>query len=458
VVNGPRPKQKLVATERRVVALRALIERGDLVAAQRWVLGRPAWEVADSLDRMNPGAAATAFRLLDFDRALEVFEELEPSTQNAVLDVMRGHEFRDFVDALDPDDRARMLGELPAAVAQRVLAGLSPAERAMTAILLGYPEESAGRYMTPQVVMLHEGMSVAAALAHVRAVGKDAETVYTLPVIDNDGHLTGLVNLRELVLAADDVPVTDFVVSAPPRVRATEPAERAARLMADSNVLDLPVVDAAGRLVGLLTFDDADEVIEDADSEDAARQGAANPWAGHYMAVSVLQMARTRVVWLVPLLVLSLLTVTVAYGFEEALEKEAVLAIFIPLLIGTGGKVGTQASSACVRALAIGEAKPSDLARVTIRESATGLLLGAGLGVLAIGAGLIFAGLSVAVVVGVSLLLICVLAALVGGLSPLVAKRLGIDPALVSAPLVTTVVDVLGLIIYFAVASVLLGV
>jgi len=175
------------------------------------------------------------------------------------------------------------------------------------------------------------------------------------------------------------------------------------------------------------------------------------------MAVSVLQLAKTRAVWLVLLLTVSLLTVTVAHSFEDALEQVAALALFIPLLIGTGGKVGTQASSACVRALAIGEVRPSDIARVTLREAATGLLLGAGLGVLAIGAGLFFTGLDVALVVGVSLLLICLLGALVGGLSPLAARKLNIDPALVSAPVVTTVVDVLGLVIYFLVASALLG-
>jgi magnesium transporter len=437
--------------------LRALIESSEFADAQEWLRARPAWEVADELDRMGPVDTVAAFRLLDPDTAFTVFEELEPSRQQAVLEVMRGAEFSAFVDSLDPDDRARMLGELPAKVARRVLAGLSPSERAMTATLLGYPDGSAGRYMTPQVVVLREHLSVADALAHVRARGAEAETIYTLPVVDGERRLTGVVELRELVLAEEAAAVADLVVTEPPRVRATDPAEQAARLMADSNVLDLPVVDAEDRLLGLLTFDDADEVIEQAESEDSARQGATHPWAGHYMAVSVLQLARTRVVWLVLLLIVSVLTVTVAYGFEEALEQVAALAIFIPLLIGTGGKVGTQASSACVRALAIGEVRLSDVARVAWREAATGLLLGTGLGVLAILVGLVFADAAVAVVVGVSLLLICLLGALVGGLSPLAAKRLGIDPALVAAPVVTTVVDVLGLLIYFVVASALLG-
>jgi len=439
-----------------ISALPAYLARSDFLAAQEWTATRPIHEIADAIDRMDPVQAVTAFRLLDAERALDVFEELEPAAQKSILDAMRGNEFREFVEALEPDDRARMLGELPAAVAQRVLAGLSPNERALTAFLLGYPEDSVGRHMTPQFLMLDKDLSVAEAMAYIHDYGSTAETIYTLPVVEPNRKLVGIVELRELALASPTTRVSELVETTPPRVRATEPAEAAARLMADTNLMDLPVVDAADRIVGLLTFDDADEVIEEADTEDAARQGGSQSWAGHYMAVSVLQLARSRVGWLILLLLVSLLTVGVAAHFEAALEEVAALALFIPLLIGTGGKVGTQASSACVRALAIGEVRPSDAARVALRELLSGLLLGTGLGVLALIAGTLFAGIRVALVVGLSLLLICLLAALVGGLSPLLARRFNIDPALVSAPVVTTLVDVLGLVIYFAVATTLL--
>ena len=452
------PAQTPVQTTRPTEPLSSLVERGDFSGVQEWCAAHQLPEIVDALDRMDKVAAVAAFRLLDPDLAFAVFEDLDPAGQQAILETMRGAEFSAFVDSLDPDDRARMLGELPAKVARRVLEGLSPQERAMTAALLGYPEDSAGRFMTPQVVVLNEKQTVGAALARVRVRGTDAETVYTLPVVDGERRLTGVVELRELMLADDDRRVGDLVLTDPPRVRATDPAEQAARLMADSNIRDLPVVDAENRLLGLLTWDDADEVIEEADSEDAALQGGASYWDGHYMKVSVLQLARDRAIWLVLLLAVSLGTVFVASGFEHALEQVTALALFIPLLIGTGGKVGTQASSTCVRAIAIGEVRTTDLLKVTLREVATGVLLGVGLGVLAIVAGLIFTGLDVAVVVGVSLLLISVLGALVGGTSPIIARRLRIDPALVSAPVVTTVVDVLGLLIYFLVASVMLGI
>ncbi|MCL1899312.1 MAG: magnesium transporter [Promicromonosporaceae bacterium] len=437
--------------------LHEFVDDGDFVGAQRWLHGATLPEIVDAIDRMDSVSAVAAFRLLPQDLAFDVFEDLEPAGQQAILDTMRGSEFGEFVDSLDPDDRARMLDDLPAKVARRVLEGLSPRERAMTAALLGYPEESAGRHMTPQVVVLHEHLSVSDALTRVRARGREAETVYTLPVVDAQRRLTGIVELSEVLLAPDEATVKDLVKTQPPYALATDSAESAARMMTDSNVRDLPVVDREGRLLGLLTYDDADEVLEEAESEDAALQGGASHWEGHYMAVSVWQMIRSRAVWLVLLLAVSMLTVQVAAGFEDQIHEVATLALFMPLLIGTGGKIGTQASSACVRALAIGEVRPADIIRVTWREAATGLLLGAALGALAIAAGLIWAPLSVAVVVGVSLLLICILGALVGGISPLAAQKMGIDPALVSGPMVTTVVDVLGLLIYFLVAVALLG-
>ena len=450
--------QTPVASTKPTESLSSLVAEGNFAAVQEWLDAHQLPEIVDAIDRMDKVAAVAAFRLLDPELAFDVFEDLEPSGQHAILETMRGAEFSQFVDSLDPDDRARMLGELPAKVARRVLEGLSPEERAMTSALLGYPEDSAGRFMTPQVVVLHERLTVGAALARVRVRGSEAETVYTLPVVDAERRLTGVVELSELILADDDASVADLVVTDPPRVRATDPAEKAARLMADSNIRDLPVVDAENRLVGLLTWDDADEVIEEADSEDAALQGGASYWDGHYMKVSVLQLARDRGMWLVLLLVVSLGTVMVAAHFEEALDAVPALALFIPLLIGTGGKVGTQASSACVRAIAIGEVRTSDLLKVTMREAATGVLLGVGLGLLSIVAGLIFTDLDIAIVVGVALLFISLLGALVGGTSPILARKLNIDPALVSAPVVTTVVDVLGILIYFLVATMLLGI
>ncbi|GAA1805435.1 magnesium transporter [Actinomadura chokoriensis] len=446
------PRHDPAASLRDVVAARRLDE------AQEWLESRPPHVVADELARMGDVGAGVAFRLLDKDRALAVFEELEPVDQQQILAGLRDRSFLELVEGMDPDDRVRMLREAPAKVAKRVLAGLSPHERWVTSALLGYPEGSVGRYMTPEVVALPQELTVERALRTVREKGPDAETVYTLPVVDAGRRLTGVVELRELVLNPPDRMVADLVVTEPATAYATDPAEDAARLMVETNDMNLPVVDSEGRLVGLLTIDDAAEVIEAADTEDFARQAATAPWAGHYMAASVWQLARYRALWLSLLLIAATLTVGVTRAFEATLEQVAALALFIPMLIGAGGNAGAQAATACVRALAVGEVRSSDLLRVIWREFRVGLVLGALLAMLGLVVGTLFVGADIAVVVGITLVLICGWAATIGGTMPLLAKRLRIDPAVVSAPMVTTFVDATGLIIYFLTAKAVLGI
>ncbi|NJP66463.1 magnesium transporter [Streptomyces spiramenti] len=438
--------------------LPVLLEVQDLAGALEWLETQPAYSIADEIARMDAVESVITFRLLDKDRALEVFEELDPVDQQQILEGLRDQAFGDLVEGMDPDDRARMLGEVPAKVARRVLAGLSAHERHMTAALLGYPEGSVGRYMTPETVALQQNLTVSQALEVVRRRGANAETIYTLPVVDTGRRLTGIVELRELVLSDPDRHVAELVVTEPPSARATEPAEDAARLMRETNVLDLPVVDSEDRLVGLLTIDDAVEVIEAADTEDVARQSGAEPLERHYMSAGVFEVSRKRVVWLMLLLVAATLTVSVTQAFEDELATVTQLALFIPLLIGTGGNSGAQAATAAVRALAVGEVRTSDLLRVIWRECRTGLLLGAMLAVLGLLVGALFVGWKIAVVVAITLVVICMWAATVGGTMPLLAKKLKIDPAVVSAPMVTTLVDATGLIIYFTTAKIVLGI
>ncbi|GAB3647666.1 magnesium transporter [Streptomyces sparsus] len=439
-------------------SLQDILESQQLHLALEWLETHPPHVIADELARMDNVNAGMAFRLLDKDRALTVFEELEPVDQQQILEGLRDHTFLDIVEGMDPDDRARMLREAPAKVARRVLAGLSTHERRMTSALLGYPEGSVGRYMTPEVVALPQDLTVGQALRTVRAKGAHAETVYTLPVVDHGRRLTGIVELRELVLSPPDSMVADLVVTEPAYARATDSAEDAARLMRDTNDLNLVVVDSENRLVGLLTFDDAVEVIEAADTEDVARQSGAAPWAGHYMAATVWQLARYRALWLSLLLVAATLTVSVTQAFEGTLEQVAALAMFIPMLIGAGGNAGAQAATSCVRALAVGEVRGSDLLKVIWREFRVGLVLGSLLAVLGLIVGTVFVNAHVALVVGITLVAICGWAATIGGTMPLLAKRLRIDPAVVSAPMVTTLVDATGLIIYFMTAKLVLGV
>ncbi|MEU6558723.1 magnesium transporter [Nocardia nova] len=440
------------------VSLRDLIGDRRVDEALSWLDEHAPHRIADELARMDAVHAGIAFRLLDKDRALAVFEELEPVDQQQILSGMRDQSFRELIEGMDPDDRARMLREAPATVAKKVLAGLSPRERRMTAALLGYPEGSAGRYMTPEVVALHRDLTVAEALGVVRAKGAHAETVYTLPVVDGGRRLIGIVEMRELVLSDPATLLAELVVTEPVFARATDAAEKAARLMRETNLINLPVVDSEDRLVGLLTIDDAVEVIEAADSEDVARQAGASPWAGHYMAAGVFQLARYRAMWLLLLLVAATLTVSVTDAFEATLAQAANLALFIPLLIGAGGNAGAQAATSCVRALAVGEVRVSDLVRVIWRECRVGLVLGSMLAVVGMVIGAAFVGAQIALVVGITLVIICGWAATIGGTMPLLAKKLRIDPAVISAPMVTTMVDATGLIIYFTTAKLVLGI
>ncbi|MFI1459243.1 magnesium transporter [Nocardia carnea] len=439
-------------------SLQNVVESHRVDAALHWLDNHPPHVIADELARMDAVEAGVAFRLLDKDLALAVFEELEPVDQQQILQGLRDQTFRELVEGMAPDDRARMLREAPAKVAKKVLAGLSPRDRRMTAALLGYPEGSVGRYMSPEVVAIPGTLSVADALRIVRVKGENAETVYTLPVVDSGRRLQGIVELRELVLTGPDTMVADLVVTEPAFVRATDSAEKAARLMRETNDINLPVVDSEDRLVGLLTIDDAVEVIEAADSEDVAKQAGSAPWEGHYMAAGVFQLARYRALWLMLLLVAATLTVSVTGFFETTLEQAAQLALFIPLLIGAGGNAGAQAATACVRAVAVGEVRGGDLFKVIWRECRVGLVLGGMLSVVGLVIGGLFVGPKVAVVVGITLVLICAWAATIGGTMPLLAKRLRIDPAVVSAPMVTTLVDATGLIIYFTTAKLVLGI
>lgn len=438
--------------------LRELCDNGDLPALRSWLGEQPPHVIAAELSRLPTESMAVPFRLLEKTRALKVFEELDPVHQQHVLTGLRDEHFQQLVEDMDPDDRAALVGEVPAKVANRVLAGLSPQERRATAALLGYPESSVGRVMTPEAIALHRNRTVAMALEVVRAKGADAETVYTLLVVDDGRALLGVVSLRALVTSSPERTLDELVDASIAPVQATDEAESAARLMRDANLLALPVVDSEKRVLGLLTIDDAIEVIEAADTEDVQRQAATAPLGRPYLSASVPALARARSVWLLLLIIAATLTVNVLQFFEDNLEQVSALALFIPLITGTGGNAGSQAATSVVRAIAIGEVRPADLLRVAWRESRVGSLLGVGLALIGLIIGTIFVGFHVAVVVGVALIAVCAWAATVGGAMPLLAKRFNVDPAVVSAPMVTTLVDATGLVIYFVTARLVLGI
>jgi len=439
------------------VELDELLEGGDLELLDRWLAQADVVEIADELSRLPRESRAVPFRLLARDRALEVFERLDPALQQELLEGLRETNVRQLFEEMDPDDRARLTEEMPAKVARRLLAGLSANERQLTATLLGYAEDSAGRLMSPEVASLRAGMTVADALERLRRIGRSAETIYALPVTDDHRRLVGALGLRDLVLADPATLIGDLMDTDVFSARVDADQEVVARLVRDADLLALPIVDGEDRLVGIVTVDDAMEVLEEEETEDLARAGGAEPLGRPYMATSVLQIARSRVVWLLFLIVAATLTVNVLQLFEGTLDQVVALALFIPLVIGTGGNTGAQAATTVTRALAVGEVRFGDLGVVVLREARVGLLLGAMLGLLALGPAWFFAGRQIAIVVGLTLLAVCTLAAFVGSFLPLVARRVGVDPAVMSAPFITTLVDASGLVLYFLIARAVLG-
>ncbi len=394
---------------------------------------------------------------LPTEQAVEVFRFLDAAYQRLALERLTHARAQRLVEMLDPDDRARLVEGMPLQLARSLLAGLSPAERRMTSELLDFPPESAGRHMTREFLALECGWSVARALQEVRARARAVETIYVLPVLGEDERLLGVVHLRDLVLADASALVDDLIDPGIGAIHFAEDRERAARLIQTTDALAAPVVDAQGRLLGLVTVDDAMDILDHEAGEDfALAGGASEPLNRPYFSVSILHLARTRAVWLLVLAVAATLTVNVLAAFEDTLESVVALALFIPLLIGTGGNAGAQTATTLVRAMSMGEASARNLPRVLSREAMVGMLLGSVLAAVSLLPVWLFAGQDIALIVALTLIAICAWASTIGALVPLVAHRLGVDPAVASAPFITTLIDATGLLIYFLIARALL--
>ncbi|MDO5700747.1 MAG: magnesium transporter [Bowdeniella nasicola] len=401
--------------------------------------------------------AAVVFRLLAKDRALEVFEALDAGHQADLLDALRDEQVSSLFIDLDPDDRAALLDEVPATVADKLLRGLPRHERDLTAGLLGYPKGAIGRRMSPEVVPIRESRTVGYALDLLRAREDEYETLYMVPIMDETRRLVGVVSLRDLFTADPDAQVSE-IMNAPVSALATDPSEDVARQLLAINRIAMPIVDAEQRIVGVLTVDDALEIVEAADTEDAARHGGHEPLRRPYLSTPVMSVVRSRIVWLLVLAVSAVLTVQVLEVFEATLDEVVVLALFIPLLTGTGGNTGNQAATTVTRALALGDVWNRDVLTVLWREARTGFLLGAVLGALGFVAATAVYGVDIGMVIGLTLVSVCTMAASIGGIMPIIAKAVGADPAVFSNPFISTFCDATGLIMYFMIAKAVLGI
>nr|AUG32439.1 MgtE family, putative magnesium transport protein [Paulinella longichromatophora] len=415
-------------------------------------------DIAEAIGSLPRTIQALAFRLLRKDEAIEVYEYLDASVQQTLLERLRSGEILELVEEMSPDDRVRLFDELPAKVVRRLLAELSPAERRVTAQLLGYEAETAGRLMTTKFIDLKEFHSASQALAIVRCRARDTETVYSLYVTDRSRHLTGILSLRDLVTVDPDSSISDVMTREVVSVSTDTDQEEVARAIQRYDFLAVPVVDREQRLVGIVTVDDVIDVIEKEATRDLYAAGAVQ--AGDeddYFQSSLFTIARRRVVWLLVLLAANAGTSAVIASQQAVLKEIVLLSAFIPLLIGAGGNVGAQSSTVVIRGLSTKRIQSLGIWRAIWRESLAGLFLGL---LLLVGvlpwAWQIGGSLLVGAAAGISLVAITTLAATAGAALPLLFDRMGLDPALMSAPFITTATDVVGVFIYLQTASWLL--
>lgn len=451
--------------EARKEELRGYLERRDFAgireAFRRWEVP----EVAAAIDDFEPDERAVIFRILPRPLAAETFEHLSPETQRELVSSLAKEQVRRLLDDMSPDDRTALLEELPAAVTRELLRLLSPEERATAVRLLGYPEDSIGRLMTPEYVAVRADWTVARVLEHIRQVGSDRETLNVIYVVDENHRLIDDLRIRELLLADPETRIADLSDSHFVALRATDDQETAIEVFRQYDRVALPVTDSDGVLIGIVTVDDVLDVVQEEATEDIHKIGGSEALDEPYLQTPIGLLVSKRARWLVVLFLGEMLTATAMGYFEADLARAVVLAIFIPLIISSGGNSGSQASAFVIRAIALRELERDHWKEVFWRELRSGLVLGAILG--AIGVARVVVGEAVlgsygahwpalAATVGLALVGVVVWGTLSGAMMPFVMQRLGVDPAASSGPFVATLVDVIGIVIYFTVAELLL--
>ena len=450
-----RPSDELAA----VVHSRRFSQLRDMVR------NLPPTNLAALLTDLSIEDQAVVFRLLPRRDAAATFEYLSQEAQEALLKGLAHEEVAALLNEMAPDDRTMLLEELPAAVTRQLLALLTPEERAIAASLLGYPEGSIGRLMTPSYLAVREDWIAQQVLDFIREHGEDRETLNVLYVVDEQGLLIDDIRIREILLTSPDTPVAKLMDRHFVALKATDKQEAAVAVFKQHDRSALPVTDTAGMLIGIVTIDDVLDVAEEAATKEIQRIGGSEALDEPYMKIAFMSMVRKRAVWLTALFLGEMLTATAMGAFEREISRAVVLALFIPLIISSGGNSGSQASTLVIRAMALGEIKLSDWWRIMRREVAAGLALGSILGTIGFVRISIVSAFStiytehwllVGLTVAVALIGIVLWGTLIGSLLPLLLRRLGFDPATSSAPFVATLVDVTGLVIYFCVAMVIL--
>ena len=419
----------------------------------------PAPDLAAVFEDLPAEKLPVLFRLCPKDLAADVFAELTPATQQQLIDGLTDTELKAVVDELFVDDATDLVEEMPANVVKRILAQAEPATRRMINELLKYPEDSAGGVMTTELMALRPDMTVAQAMDTIRENGFDKETINNCYVTDSSRRLVGVVSLRVLVLAKNtEEPIKDLMDSNVVSVSTTTDQEDVSKLFEKYGFLAIPVVDAENRLVGIVTIDDAISILQDEASEDIAKMNAIGPSDKPYFKQSMWDLYKSRAPWLLFLMISATFSSLVIRGYEDALAAVTVLTAYIPMLTDAGGNAGSQSTSTIIRGMAVGDIQPHDLPRILWRESRVALLCGGTLAVCNFAKMLLFDRIAAPVALVVCLTLICtlLLSQIIGGILPVAAEKLHVDPAVMASPLITTIVDTTTLLVYFNIAKALL--
>ncbi len=410
-------------------------------------------DVSEIIDELDKEDAIIVFRLLNKDEAAEVFSRMEQDTRERLIEALTEDEIKEVVDKLFLDDAADLVEEMPANLVKKVLANTKPDKRSAINELLKYPEDSAGSIMTTEFIDLKENLTVKEAFERIRAIGKDKETIYTLYVTDMARCLIGIVTVKELVLADLDAHIKDIMEENVIKLNTLEDKEDVVKMFDKYDFLAMPVVDSEDRLVGIITVDDAMDVMQDEASEDFEIMAAVTPSDESYFDMSVVEHTKHRIVWLLVLMLSATITGSIITHYEEAFASIPILVSFIPMLMDTGGNCGSQSSTLIIRGLATGEIYPKDVFKVWFKEIRVAILVGIILAVVnGVRVAIQYGDVLLALVIGITLVLTVLISKSLGCILPLAAKKLKLDPAIMASPLITTIVDTCSILIYFNVA------
>lgn len=451
--------------EKQFEELNELLENRSMRALQLKLEGMNEFDVAEFLSEIDEKKRPMVFRMLSKETAAEVFANFDVEDQEQIINSITDSELAAIMDELYVDDAVDMMEELPANVVKRVMRAATPDTRRLINQYLHYPENSAGSLMTAEFVDLKKYMNVREAIARIRRIGADKETIYTCFVTSADRQLEGVVSVKDLLLHDDETVIEDIMDRNVVYVVTTDDQEEVSEKISDYDLLAIPVVDRESRLVGIVTVDDVIDVMEAEATEDFEKMAAMTPSDRPYSKTTVKDMWKNRIPWLMFLMLSATFTSMIITDFEDALAAQAVLVGFIPMLMGTGGNSGAQASTAVIRSISLGDTEPGDVLRVMWKEWRVAVLCGISLALINFAKMLLVdhvllgnAGVTVmvAATVSLSIVLIVMFAKVVGSMLPILAEKIGVDPAVMANPLISTITDAVSLLIYFTMARIVL--